>query len=123
VHPEELAGQNLLLLNVGHCFRDQVLDVCHEFVRPPTPGKQGNSLETIRNMVTSGMGISVLPATALTPKYASPLLKAIDFTPPAPTRRVVLAARAGFPRMAALNAIARVVPKLGLPITPLPQER
>jgi LysR family transcriptional regulator, hydrogen peroxide-inducible genes activator len=123
VHPEQLATQNLLLLNVGHCFRDQVLDVCHEFVRPPTPGKQGNSLETIRNMVTSGMGISVLPATALTPKYASPLLKAIDFTAPAPTRRVVLAARTGFPRMAALNAISRVMPRLGLPITPLPQGR
>lgn len=119
VRAEELAAQNLLLLNVGHCFRDQVLDVCHEFARPPAPGKQGNSLETIRNMVTSGMGVSVLPATALTPKYASPHVKAISFAPPPPTRRVVLAARAGFPRMAALHAITRAVPKLGLPITPL----
>ena len=78
MRPDELAAENLLLLNVGHCFRDQVLDACHEFSRPPVQGKEGNSLETIRNMVTSGMGISVLPATALTPKYAMPLVKAID---------------------------------------------
>jgi LysR family hydrogen peroxide-inducible transcriptional activator len=98
IRPDELAEENLLLLNVGHCFRDQVLDACHEFVRPPTQGKEGNSLETIRNMVTSGMGISVLPATALTPKYSLPLVKAIDFTPPVPLRRIVLASREGFPR-------------------------
>lgn len=119
VRPDELASENLLLLNVGHCFRDQVLDVCHEFVRPPTPGKAGNSLETIRNMVTSGMGISVLPATALTPKYATPLVRAIPFAPPEPTRRVVLVARSGFPRMPALDTIRRVIPRLPLPITPL----
>ncbi len=119
VRPDELSQENLLLLNVGHCFRDQVLDVCPEFFRPPAPGKAGNSLETIRNMVTSGMGISVLPATALTPKYASSLVKAIPFAPPAPTRRVVLASRSGFPREAALQAIVRVVAKLNLPITPL----
>jgi LysR family hydrogen peroxide-inducible transcriptional activator len=116
VHPDELASQNLLLLNIGHCFRDQVLDACREFAPAATPGKQGNSLETIRNMVTSGMGISVLPATALTPKYATPLIKAIDFAPPAPSRRVVLACREGFPRRAALDVIVAAIPKLALPI-------
>jgi LysR family hydrogen peroxide-inducible transcriptional activator len=118
VRPDELAAENLLLLNVGHCFRDQVLDACHEFARPPAPGKQGNSLETIRNMVTSGLGISVLPATALTPKYAMPLVKAIDFAAPSPSRRIVLASRDGFPRGAALAAIAAAIPKLALPIEP-----
>ena len=116
IRADELATENLLLLNVGHCFRDQVLDACHEFSRPATQGKQGNSLETIRNMVTSGMGISVLPATALTPKYATPLVKAIDFAPPAPSRRIVLAWRDAFPRRAALAAIAGAIPRLGLPI-------
>ncbi len=116
IHPDELAAQNLLLLNVGHCFRDQVLDACPEFARPAAPGKQGNSLETIRNMVTSGMGISVLPATALTPKYATPLTRAIDFASPSPSRRIVLASRDGFPRHAALEVIAAAIPKLALPI-------
>ena len=116
IQPDELAEENLLLLNVGHCFRDQVLDACHEFVRPPTQGKEGNSLETIRNMVTSGMGISVLPATALTPKYSLPLVKAIDFAEPVPSRRIVLASRDGFPRSAALSAIVAAIPNLALPI-------
>ena len=62
IRPDELAAQNLLLLNVGHCFRDQVLDDCHEFTRPPVQGKEGDSLETICN--GHQMGISVLPATA-----------------------------------------------------------
>jgi LysR family hydrogen peroxide-inducible transcriptional activator len=118
IRPEELASENLLLLNVGHCFRDQVLDACHEFVRPPTQGKEGNSLETIRNMVTSGLGISVLPATALTPKYSMPLVKAIDFTAPVPSRRIVLASREGFPRRAALAAVVEAIPELALPIEP-----
>jgi len=118
LHADELAEENLLLLNVGHCFRDQVLDACREFTRPATQGKQGNSLETIRNMVTSGLGISVLPATALTPKYATPLVKAIDFAPPAPSRRIVLASREGFPRRAALAAIVSAIAKLALPIAP-----
>ncbi len=98
-----------------------MLDACHEFARPPAQGRQGNSLETIRNMVTSGMGISVLPATALTPKYAMPLVKAIDFAAPAPSRRIVLASRDGFPRRAALAALASAIPKLALPIDPAAQ--
>ncbi len=111
----ELDSQNLLLLSIGHCFRDQVLDACQEFSRPPEPGKQGNSLETLRNMVASGMGISVLPATALTEKYSSPLIKAVDFKSP-PSRRVVAAYRRGFPRIAAIKTIYRACLKLQLPI-------
>jgi len=116
IRADELAAENLLLLNAGHCFRDQVLDACREFSRAPHQGKQGNSLETIRNMVTSGIGISVLPATALTPKYATPLVKAIDFASPAPSRRIVLASRDAFSRRAALDAIAEAIPKLGFPV-------
>ena len=119
IHAEDLASENLLLLNVGHCFRDQVLDACREFARPPSPGKQGNSLETIRNMVMSGIGISVLPATALTPKYANPLVRAINFAGPAPSRRIVIATRQGFARPAAIQAIAALIAKLPLPIEPV----
>jgi LysR family transcriptional regulator, hydrogen peroxide-inducible genes activator len=111
----ELDSQNLLLLSIGHCFRDQVLGACPEFSRPPEAGKQGNSLETLRNMVASGMGISVLPASALTEKYSSPLIKAIDFKSP-PSRRVVAAYRRGFPRMAAVEKIRQACQVLKLPI-------
>lgn len=114
---DELHGRELLLLSIGHCFRDQVLDACHEFSRPPSAGKQGNSLETLRSMVASGMGISVLPASALTPRHASPLIRVIDFAAPRPMRRIVAAFRAGFPRLEAVRLIASVVPRLGLPVT------
>ena len=113
---EELGEENLLLLNVGHCFRDQVLDACREFARAPAPGKQGNSLETIRNMVMSGMGVSVLPATALTPRYTNPLVRAIDFLPPSPSRKMVIATRSGFPRTAAIAKVTEAVGRLELPI-------
>jgi LysR family hydrogen peroxide-inducible transcriptional activator len=113
---DELDGENLLVLPIGHCFRDQVLQACREFARPAPAGKQGNSLETIRNMVASGMGISVLPATALTPKYTSSLVKAIDFAAPKPLRRVALAVRREFSRPQAAREIVRATALLKLPI-------
>lgn len=119
VAPGELAAESLLLLSMGHCFRDQVLDACSEFARPVEAGKHGNSLETIRNMVMSGMGISVLPATALTPRYAHPLVRAIDFELPAPTRRIVVATRHGFPRVAAIHALVNAAARLDLPLAPM----
>ena len=113
---DDLKDEELLLLNFGHCFRDQILDACRDISAPAIAGKQGNSLETIRNMVASGIGISVLPATALTPKYSTPLVKAVDFSAPRPSRRVVLAYRDGFSRGAAIRAIAKAAGALSLPI-------
>lgn len=116
---EDLDAGELLLLPVGHCFRDQVLDACTEFSRPPEPGRQGNSLETLRSMVASGLGVSVLPATALTARHASALVKAVPFTNPQPSRRVVLASRHGFHRSGALAKLAEAVHGLDLPVSRL----
>jgi LysR family hydrogen peroxide-inducible transcriptional activator len=66
------------------------------------------------------MGVSVLPKTALTARYASRLVKAVAFTPPRPSRRVVLAYRRGFARMQAVRAVAQAVGRLELPIAPIP---
>jgi LysR family hydrogen peroxide-inducible transcriptional activator len=116
---EDLDAGELLLLPVGHCFRDQVLDACTEFSRPPEPGRQGNSLETLRSMVASGLGITVLPATALTSRYANPLVKAVEFADPQPARRIALASRRGFHRPAALAKLAELIRGLDLPVTRL----
>ena len=116
---EELDSGELLLLPVGHCFRDQVLEACPEFSRPPEPGRQGNSLETLRSMVGSGLGVTVLPSTALTPRHSNALVKAVAFSNPQPARRIVLAYRKGFHRPAALKRLAEAVRGLELPITPL----
>jgi LysR family hydrogen peroxide-inducible transcriptional activator len=109
IRPDELAAEHPILLNVGHCFRDQVLDACPELNRAESHVARTGSLETVRNMVASGLGVSVLPRDALTPKYHSRLVVPVPFTRPAPSRRVALAFRRSFPRPEAVKAIARAV--------------
>jgi LysR family hydrogen peroxide-inducible transcriptional activator len=109
IDPSELAGEHAILLNVGHCFRDQVLESCPELNRGDAPVTRTNSLETIRNMVASGLGISVLPRDALTPKYHSRLVVPVPFAKPVPSRRIALAYRKSFPRPAAIAAIREAV--------------
>ncbi|TMG97639.1 MAG: hydrogen peroxide-inducible genes activator [Betaproteobacteria bacterium] len=109
IDPSELAGEHAILLNVGHCFRDQVLESCPELNRGDAPVTRTNSLETIRNMVASGLGISVLPRDALTPKYHSRLVVPVAFAKPVPSRRIALAYRKSFPRPAAIAAIREAV--------------
>lgn len=108
----DLARESLLLLGTGHCFRDQVLNACPALNRSSaTPGSlqqtfEGSSLETIRLMVASGLGLTVLPSSAIPVKRAAnDLLAYIPFTRPVPSRRVVLASRSSFPRAAALGVI------------------
>ena len=68
VTSDELTNESLLLLGEGHCFRDQVLEICHTVrARERSPLAQtveGGSLETIRQMVAGGVGVTVLPATS-----------------------------------------------------------
>lgn len=112
----EISGESLLLLGTGHCFRDQVLNACPSLNRSSaTPGSlqksvEGTSLETIRLMVASGIGLTILPASAAPAKPAAgDLLSYIPFAPPAPDRRVVLAYRSSFPRLAALEALRAAI--------------
>lgn len=110
VRPDELSGENLLVLNAGHCFRDQVLEACPGQSNTANPeGRSGSSLETIRNMVASGLGVSVLPATALQPRYGNRLVKEVPFAEPAPSRKVAIAWRASFARPDAVEAVAQAV--------------
>jgi LysR family hydrogen peroxide-inducible transcriptional activator len=109
VHPDELVGEHAILLNVGHCFRDQILDACPELNRQDVPTARTNSLETVRNMVASGLGVSVLPRDALTPKYHSNLVVPVPFTKPAPSRRIALACRKSFPRPQAIEALRTAI--------------
>ena len=116
VKPSELSDENLLVLNNGHCFRDQVLEACPGQSNTALPeGRAGSSLETIRNMVASGLGISVLPSTALTPRYASRLLKVVPFSTPVPSRKVAVAWRQSFDRPAAVELLADAIRAVKLP--------
>jgi len=116
VKPSELAEQNVLVLNAGHCFRDQVLEACPGQSNTALPeGRAGSSLETIRNMVASGLGVSVLPSSALAPRYASKLLRVVPFSSPVPSRIVALAWRASFDRPMAIDLLADAIRSIKMP--------
>src|SRR5699024_2099934 len=103
----ELAQENLLLLGPGHCFRDQVLEACNDCADSETERlpRAGSSLETIRHMVASGLGITVLPQSSAAITDGSPLLVTRPFADNAPGRRIVIAWRKHFPRPRAIAAL------------------
>jgi len=113
---EQLAGEQLLLLGPGHCFRDQVLESCPPLVEAMTRQAdegsrtlvtEGSSLETIRHMVASGLGVTVLPLSAVTTmQYPESILAVRPFAPPVPFRTVALAWRVTFPRPKAIDVLA-----------------
>jgi LysR family hydrogen peroxide-inducible transcriptional activator len=105
----ELADENVLLLDSGHCFSNQVAEACPDLSRKGTNTQHGTSLETIRNMVASGLGITVLPASANSARYRSRLLKIIPFAKPIPARRIALAWRKSFSRTQAIKALALAI--------------
>ncbi len=116
----DLKDETLLLLGAGHCFRDQVLEVCPELEPLPVSSWshdsairrtfEGSSLETIRHMVASGIGVTVLPRTSVPiPLPSDSLLHYVPFEDPVPGRRVVLAWRKTFPRRAAIDVVRSTV--------------
>lgn len=105
----ELGSEKVLLLSSGHCFSNQVREACSELNSSAGETQQGNSLETIRNMVASGLGITVLPVTANSEKYRSKLTREIPFAAPVPARRIALAWRKGFARKQAVEVLAQAV--------------
>lgn len=113
IAPEELADEKVLLLNSGHCFSNQVTQFCPELSRKGEV-LQGNSLETIRNMVASNLGITVLPASATVERYDNPLVRVIPFTQPAPVRRVAIAWRKSFVRTQAVDKLIESIKAVSL---------
>jgi LysR family hydrogen peroxide-inducible transcriptional activator len=121
ISAQDLKSETMLLLGNGHCFRDQVLEVCPEMSRFSTAGDgiartfEGSSLETIRHMVASGIGITVLPQASVPDLDAKDgMLRYVPFTAPGPSRRVVIVWRKSFTRHAAIEAVQKAVLACGL---------
>lgn len=88
---DDLAGLDLMLLEDGHCLRDQALDICRLTGSQEEGRFRATSLETMRQMVMAGSGITLLPALATIGKHASPEdLHLLPFDVPAPGRRIGL---------------------------------
>lgn len=113
-----LAEEKLLLLGPGHCFREQVIEACPKCVDPDSGGPRphtGSSLETIRHMVASGLGITVVPRSSVENRPDEPtLLVARPLAKPEPQRRIVLAWRKTFPRLKALGALRGAILDSGM---------
>ncbi len=122
ISAEELKHETMLLLGTGHCFRDHVLDVCPEYARFSSDAEgirksfEGSSLETIKYMVASGMGVTVVPLLSV-PKDPQPHVTYVPFSGSVPTRRVVLVWRRTFTRYEAIAALRNAIyacPLLGV---------
>ncbi len=122
IHPGELSEETLLLLGAGNCFREQVVAACPDCITASDPQKnsmqktlEGSSLETMRQMAASGVGITVLPCTSAAKGMdLNGLIKIKPFSDPVPSRDIVLTWRNSFPRKEAINILNQAVQKMSL---------
>ena len=86
-----LAGESILLLEDGHCLRDQALSVCQLAGAEERSGFRATSLETLRQMVAAGVGMTLLPELSVRPPVAqSPDIALLRFTDPVPSRKIAM---------------------------------
>jgi LysR family hydrogen peroxide-inducible transcriptional activator len=111
LRPQDLSDEPLLLLEEGHCLRDQALELCAR--RPTSLAEEirGTSLETLRQMVSLGVGCTVMPTLAVNagPPLSPTLIQYRPFTPPAPARTIGMVWRHRAPNHPALSAIAEAL--------------
>lgn len=118
--PGELRDLDVLLLEEGHCLRDQTLDICTEAGIFADSATRAASLTTLAQLVSAGMGVTVLPETAVAVEVKRAGLTVTGFDSPAPRRRIALVYRESAGRSAEYTAIAgelrRVVRTRRLPV-------
>lgn len=113
---EDLKDETVLLLGPHHCFRDQVLDICPSCAKNLSSNDDlqntlsGSSIETVRYMVASGVGITILPATAAgADRYKQGLLRIKRVDALKQGRKVILAWRKNFPRKEAIDLVVQSI--------------
>lgn len=109
ISSQDLEGQSLLLLSEGHCLRDQVLAACSQLSIDATSSIETSSVETLRHMIAIGLGVSLLPSSAVASALYAPQALAARPLISAPVRRLALAWRASFPRHKAIDLLRRAI--------------
>jgi len=108
--PSDLAGETLLLLEDGHCLRDQALEVCGNVPVGEDQDFRATSLETLRQMVAAGLGVTLIPRLAAEgPIAGAKGLEFRPFAPPSPERMVGAAWRKSSTREGAIDAVCDVI--------------
>ncbi len=116
VAPEVLAGADVLLLTDGHCLRDQALEVCSMAGAAERHGFRATSLETLRQMVAAGVGVTLLPKMSVSPPVTqSDHVRTVPFDSPAPNRQIAM-----FWRRSSVHA--GLLPQLAAVIADLPDQ-
>jgi LysR family hydrogen peroxide-inducible transcriptional activator len=110
---DNLADERLLLLDDGHCLRDQALDVCHLAGASEKDGFRATSLETLRQMVAAGVGVTLLPLLAVQPPVPrSETIRLLGFTDSKPSRQIALVWRKSSAHGEFLGKVAEVLSEL-----------
>ena len=113
VKASDLRGEKLLLLEEGHCLRDQALEVCAR-VGTEEQDFRATSLETLRQMVAAGLGLTLLPRLAAEGPFASARgLVVRPFAPPSPNRVIGAAWRRSSSRGKAIAAVCDLIERAG----------
>ena len=108
----DLTGENVLLLEEGHCMRDQALTICGAAASSEREELKATSIETLRQMVAAGVGCTLLPRLASMPGVGSinnGMVQIRPFSPPEPTRTIGLAWRTSYRRDETIRALADVI--------------
>jgi LysR family hydrogen peroxide-inducible transcriptional activator len=105
----DLADERLLLLEDGHCLREQALDVCRLAGASEKTEFQATSLETLRQMVAAHVGVTLLPVLSVKPPVArSEDIALVPFRDPPPSRRIAMAWRRSSAMAGFLGELAQV---------------
>ena len=108
INAKDLKNEKILLLDNTHCFSMQVREACPG-ISDKAEVQVGTSLETIRNMVASNLGISILPQSATANNYSNDLINILPFESPIPFRRVAMAFRQGSSKQSSLVKIVKSI--------------
>ena len=108
INAKDLKNEKILLLDNTHCFSMQVREACPG-ISDKAEVQVGTSLETIRNMVASNLGISILPQSATANNYSNDLINILPFESPIPFRRVAMAFRRGSSKQSSLVKIVKSI--------------
>ncbi|HWI24948.1 MAG TPA: DNA-binding transcriptional regulator OxyR [Lysobacter sp.] len=110
---KDLAHERLLLLEDGHCLRDQALDVCELAGTGERSGFQATSLETLRQMVAANVGVTLLPTLAVKPPVArSENIHLLGFRDSKPSRQIAMVWRRSSAMAGFLQQLAQVFREL-----------
>lgn len=119
INMTELENENFILLGSGHCFRDQVINylpITNQSKYSLQKTLESTSLETIRYMVASGAGVTVLPCSSIL-ETQSNLFTIKKIEEPVPYRKIALAVRKTFARKNVLKSFLEAINQVDLPCT------